>query len=143
MFIYIFLSANILHIIFFYILKIVYLFKLAQAILSFACVTEPHYVSIIFARLWSVRKPLPCDTYNIGFPTAHTYKYKTKIKRGQRKTTLILKEIPCTHIPEKQRLNDWRISSVVLFCYADNTIIFLYNNELFIYFFQNRSNQGY
>ena len=46
-----------------------------------ACVTEQHYVSIFFTRLWSVRKPLLFDTQNpriSGFSAAHTYKYKTE-----------------------------------------------------------------
>ena len=58
----------------------------------FVCVTEQHYVSIFFTRLWSVRKPRLFDTQNpeiSGFSTAHAYKYKTKrlakMKRGQRK----------------------------------------------------------
>ena len=56
------------------------------------CVTEQHYVSIFFTRLWSVRKPRLFNTQNpeiSGFSTAHAYKYKTKrltkMKRGQRK----------------------------------------------------------
>ena len=48
---------------------------------NLVCVTEQHYVSIFFTRLWSVRKPLLFDTQNpeiSGFSTAHAYKYKTK-----------------------------------------------------------------
>ena len=40
------------------------------------CVTEQHYVSIFFTRLWSVRKPLLFDTQNpgiSGFSTAQAY----------------------------------------------------------------------
>ena len=55
------------------------------------CVTEQHYVSIFFTRLWSVRKPLLFDTQTpeiSGFSTAHAYKYKTKrhekMKRRQK-----------------------------------------------------------
>ena len=58
----------------------------------FVCVTEQHYVSIFFTRLWSVRKPLLFDTKNpgiSGFSTAHAHKYKTKrqakMKRDSRK----------------------------------------------------------
>ena len=61
------------------------------------CVTEQHYVSIFFTRLWSVRKPLPFDTQNpeiSGFSTAHGYKYKTKRQANMKR-------------------------NVVLFCYAD------------------------
>ena len=45
------------------------------------CVTEQHYVSRFFTRLWSVRKALLYDTQNpeiSGFSTAHACKYKTK-----------------------------------------------------------------
>ena len=48
-----------------------------QVMLCFVCVTEQHYVSIFFIRLWSVRKPLLFDTQNpgiSGFSTAHAYK---------------------------------------------------------------------
>ena len=56
----------------------------------FVCVTEQHYVSIFFIRLWSVRKPLLFDTQNpgiLGFSTAHKYKTKrqAKMKRDSRK----------------------------------------------------------
>ena len=45
------------------------------------CVTEQHYVSIFFTRLWSVRRALISDTPNpeiSGFSTAYAYNYKTK-----------------------------------------------------------------
>ena len=39
-------------------------FWLSKEIL--VCVTEQHYVSIFFTRLWSVHKPLLFDTKNPG-----------------------------------------------------------------------------
>ena len=75
----------------------------------FVCVTEQHYVSIFFTRLWSVRKPLLFDTQNpgiSGFSTAHAYKYKTKrqakMKRDRRKMTFVDKS-PATLVLENHR----------------------------------------
>ena len=74
------------------------------------CVTEKHYVSISFTRLWSVRKPLLFDTQNpgiLGFQTAHAYKYKTKwqakMKRNSRKMTFLLIYHHATLVLEKHR----------------------------------------
>ena len=47
----------------------------------FVCVTEQHYVSILFTRLWSLRSDLISDTQNLKISrlfTAHAYKIKTK-----------------------------------------------------------------
>ena len=73
------------------------LFKKIVVGKSLVCVTEQHYASIFFTRLWSVRKPLRFDTQNpemSGFSTADAYKYKTKrqakMKRNSRKVTFLL-----------------------------------------------------
>ena len=65
--------------------------------LFIVCVTEQHYVSIFFTRLWSVRKPLLFDTQKSeisGFSTAHAYKYKSKrqakMKRDSKKIIFLL-----------------------------------------------------
>ena len=74
------------------------------------CVTEQHYVSTFFTRLWRVHKPLLFDTQNpeiSGFSTAHAYKYKTKrqakMKRRHRKMTFVLISHQSTHLSGKQR----------------------------------------
>ena len=64
---------------------------------NLVCVTEQHYVSIFFTRLWSVRKPLLFDIQNpgiSGFSTVHAYKYKPNGKQKgseyRRKITFFL-----------------------------------------------------
>ena len=76
------------------------------------CVTEQHYVSIFFTRIWSVCKPLLFDTQNpeiSGFSTAHAYKYKTKrqakLKRDSRKMTFLLISYQATLVLEKHRFS--------------------------------------
>ena len=101
-------------------------------IIFFVCVTEQHYFSIFFTRLWSVRKPMLFDTQNpgiLGFSTAHAYKYKTKrqakMKRDRRKMTVLLICHQAPLVLEKHEFAHRPLMSeenrnVVLFCYAGN-----------------------
>ena len=87
----------------------------SQSELFFVCVTEQHYFSRFFSRLWSVCIPLLFDTQNpgiSGFSTVHAYKYQkrqakktkrqVKMKRRQRNDILLISH-QSTHVPEKLR----------------------------------------